>query len=277
MARCKNSPETVRVKSQLAERLREIRAELFGERGGPELSRKLGLPVRTWYNYELGVTVPAEILLRFVELTGIEPNWLLNGMGPKFRKSVSTPSPSLMDRLDSGTSVTALLRQALHRLEQQATGHLDHQRQGLLLNRQSPVLAAEAQDTVWIRVEDSSGEWVDDGPGPAAIAARRGWLPEARDCRCLRVDDGTMAPVLMPGAFVVYSEAERDVRDLDGRLVVVRSEGRRSVRWLQLAGPIALLRAEESTAPDALSTIHLESESQDFEIRKVLWTCSPHN
>ena len=43
--------------------------EFYGDRGGPDLARTLGIPVRTWYNYENGVTVPAEIILRIVELT----------------------------------------------------------------------------------------------------------------------------------------------------------------------------------------------------------------
>jgi steroid delta-isomerase-like uncharacterized protein len=35
----------------LADRLKEIREELFGEHGGPEMARRLGLSARTWYNY----------------------------------------------------------------------------------------------------------------------------------------------------------------------------------------------------------------------------------
>src|SRR3954451_3334688 len=87
MARKKNPPESVRVKSQLAERLRSVRIELYGERGGPELARQLEIPNRTWYNYEIGVTVPAEILLRFLEVTSVEPHWLLTGEGEKFRSA----------------------------------------------------------------------------------------------------------------------------------------------------------------------------------------------
>lgn len=272
MARCKNSPETVRVKSQLAERLREVRAELFGERGGPELSRKLGLPVRTWYNYELGVTVPAEILLRFVELTEIEPNWLLHGKGPKFRQQITTPR---FDFQDSGGSVTSLLRRALHRLEQEGTSGRNGHWQYEDLDFQAPSI--EAQDTVWIRVEDSLGNWVDEGPGPSTIAARRDWLPELRDCHCLRIDDDAMSPVLMSGAYVVFSEADPVIEQLDGKLVVVHSGGRRLVRWLQLAGSIALLRAENSSGRSPLLTINLETQQQDHQLCKVLWTCSPHS
>jgi hypothetical protein len=98
MARKKNPPESVRLKSLLAERLRAVRIEIFGDRGGPELARQLEIPNRTWYNYEIGVTVPAEILLRFIEVTAVEPRWLLHGEGPKYR----TASPVALASLPSG-------------------------------------------------------------------------------------------------------------------------------------------------------------------------------
>ena len=68
----------------VAARLREIRSERYGEHGGPDLAGQLGLPARTWYGYETGVTVPAEVLLDFIELTGANPRWLLTGEGPKY-------------------------------------------------------------------------------------------------------------------------------------------------------------------------------------------------
>ena len=69
----------------IAGRLRLIRIEHFGEDRGTELSDQLGIPFRTWFNYETGVTIPGEVLLEFVEITGIEPLWLLRGTGPKYR------------------------------------------------------------------------------------------------------------------------------------------------------------------------------------------------
>jgi hypothetical protein len=68
----------------LARRVREIRVERFGEVGGPLLSETLGLPERTWANYESGVTIPALVILRFVELTGVNPRWLRTGKGEKY-------------------------------------------------------------------------------------------------------------------------------------------------------------------------------------------------
>src|SRR4051794_34228992 len=50
----------------LAHRVRELRLERFSEQGGPTLARALGLPHRTWINYEAGVTIPAPVILRLI-------------------------------------------------------------------------------------------------------------------------------------------------------------------------------------------------------------------
>ncbi len=72
-------------KAAIAGRLRLIRMDLFGENRGTELADQLRIPFRTWFNYETGVTIPGEVLLELLEITGIEPLWLLRGTGPKFR------------------------------------------------------------------------------------------------------------------------------------------------------------------------------------------------
>ncbi|WP_240911490.1 ester cyclase [Paludisphaera soli] len=95
-------PEVVRRRSELAGRIREIRAEVLGESGGPEMARRLGLPARTWYNYETGVTVPAEVLLGFLEETGVEPHWLFSGEGPRYRRTPEAAGPSPIELLRIG-------------------------------------------------------------------------------------------------------------------------------------------------------------------------------
>ncbi len=49
-------------------------------------SPTIGLPSRTWCNYESGVTIPGEVLLRFLAITDTEPLWLLDGEGPRYRR-----------------------------------------------------------------------------------------------------------------------------------------------------------------------------------------------
>jgi predicted ester cyclase/transcriptional regulator with XRE-family HTH domain len=105
-------PELVRVSAELAGRIREIRAEVFGESGGPELARRLGVPARTWSGYESGATVPAEVLLGLLEETGVEPHWLLRGEGPRYRRPPGTGA-----RHPAGLSPIELLRLGLEKLE----------------------------------------------------------------------------------------------------------------------------------------------------------------
>ena len=110
VARKKTSKVRVNVKASLSRRLKEVRQEIFGEHGGPELARRLGLPARTWYNYETGVTVPAEVLLGFIEQTAANPIWLLTGEGVRYRRSSD-------ERLLSQLSPVELIRRGLEELD----------------------------------------------------------------------------------------------------------------------------------------------------------------
>src|SRR3954468_16311055 len=85
-SRLESEPTTMLRQSTLtlAGRVREIRLEQFGEHGGPMLAEALGLPPRTWWNYEAGATIPAPVILRFIEVTGANPGWLLKGEGEKY-------------------------------------------------------------------------------------------------------------------------------------------------------------------------------------------------
>jgi hypothetical protein len=70
--------------ANLAHRVREVREDLYGEYGAQFLADALELPLRTWANYERGVMIPAQIILRLIDATGVSPSWLLTGRGPKY-------------------------------------------------------------------------------------------------------------------------------------------------------------------------------------------------
>lgn len=72
------------LKLDLAGRIRVLREELYGEHGGPMLAERLRLPYRTWTNYEDGCTIPAQVILKFIDVTGADPHWLLTGEGAKY-------------------------------------------------------------------------------------------------------------------------------------------------------------------------------------------------
>jgi hypothetical protein len=68
----------------LAERLREVREDFHGEHGAQFLADDLGLPLKTWANYERGVAGPGLVILKLIDLTCVNPRWLLTGKGRKY-------------------------------------------------------------------------------------------------------------------------------------------------------------------------------------------------
>jgi hypothetical protein len=268
MARRKNAPDVVKVKCGVAERLRELRVELVGERGGPELARRLGLPVRTWYNYEGGVTVPAEVVLRLIELTQVEATWLLHGRGPKFRK------PSIA--AEGSSSVESVLRAALDRLERGEIPLRESPRRPALASADgSARLAAADSDLILVDV-DSDRELLTSSSGPRFIAARREWQAAEREQRCLQVADDAMAPLVASGAYVAYTDQPAELKDLDARLVVAWiGEEPPIVRWFQYVGHYVMLRAESPEAYPLTRLIDVSEPGAAYRFRPVSWISTP--
>ena len=73
------------IKLNLAGRIKAVRIDLYGVHGGPLLAERLKVPFRTWVEYEEGLTIPAQTILRFIDLTNADPHWLLTGEGPHYR------------------------------------------------------------------------------------------------------------------------------------------------------------------------------------------------
>jgi hypothetical protein len=97
------------LKLDLAGRVREVREELFGEHGGPMLAELMRLPFRTWANYEDGCTIPAQVILKFIEITAAHPHWLLTGQGAKYLPAEAAaprtgPAPGFLRFLDDPDS-----------------------------------------------------------------------------------------------------------------------------------------------------------------------------
>jgi hypothetical protein len=278
MARRKTLPESVRAKLALAERLAALRSELFGDRGGPEMARRLGIPVRTWYNYEGGVTVPAEVILKIIELTAVEAGWLLHGEEPRFRHTRTDRG----EVIGQGTvTVGALLRTALQMLEKDQpapmrhddTGsghdHLEGPAQGVEWNGPNPRTHLESDGS-----DISSGQG--DDAGSRFSQSRREWLAAQRDNRCVQVSGDSMTPILADGASVAFASGEEDTRQLDGKMVVTWVENQPLVRWFQHCGRFALLRAENPNTVPQQVLVDLEDRAQRPRFRRVVGFNSPH-
>ncbi len=259
----------------LAERLGVLRLELFGDRGGPEMARRLGIPVRTWYNYEGGVTVPAEVVLKIIELTSVEPSWLLSGKGPKFRHIGTSGHDS-----SSGPAMTvrALLSTALQILESEETAvsatEIDDPTAG--------GIAGVAGSGRMVSVNRDDDRDVVNGDPQSLEASSRGshtrqeWLAAQRENRCIRVTGEAMAPILADGASVAYSPRDEDVTQLHKKMVVVWLDGNPMVRWFEHCGRYALLKAENPDAVPSEVLVDLEDVRKAPRFRRVLWINSPH-
>jgi phage repressor protein C with HTH and peptisase S24 domain len=239
------------------------------------MARRLNIPVRTWYNYEGGVTVPAEVMLKIIELTSVEPIWLLHGKGPKFRLARS-------DRAEGESrpsrTVGALLRTALQMLENGDSGRARTEPFGVHAGSApesefeftlTPDFAPEG-DAVHRR--ERQGAEVDSRPSTTS----RDWVEAQRDNRCVQVSGDSMAPIVADGAAVAYSDHDEDFLELDGKIVVVWIAGQPIVRWFQNCGRYALLRAENPTTDPQQMLIDLENTSEIPRFRRVLWINTPH-
>lgn len=263
MARKKTSKVRVNVKASLSRRLREIRQEQYGDHGGPELARRLSLPARTWYNYETGVTVPAEVMLAFIDQTGANPLWLLSGDGPKYRSG-------LEDTVLAELSPIQLIRRGLEKLEQEPSE--------AVFTVPEAVSGEAASDFVAISlVPLAELSRRPEPPEPRVeghILAYRKWLPPPKDTVGVRLTDDSMAPILPIGSVVAVDRAVTDPDLLKGKMVAASPDGTPMIRWLEVSGRHLILRPNQSSPEHPLVPVELDGQSPGLILGQVVWSWS---
>jgi len=244
------------------------------------MARRLAIPVRTWYNYEGGVTVPAEVVLKIIELTSVEPAWLLHGKGPKFRH---TSSPRHDAASPSAKTVGELLRTALQLLENEGLPHPDSSADESFeatFSIDAPARsepASAAVSSLDHPPEFSDGDLPPHEPGPRGSSIRQEWLAAQRENRVIRVVGDAMAPILADGASVAYSQREEDLSLLHKKMVVVWMDGNPMVRWFEHCDKrFALLKAQNPSVVPSDILVDLEEPRNSFRFRRVVLINSPH-
>ncbi len=262
MARKKTSKVRVNVKASISRRLREVRQELFGEHGGPELARKLGLPARTWYNYETGVTVPAEVLLSFIDQTGANPFWLLSGEGDRYRREADV---SVLSDL----SPIQLIRRGLEKLEQQPSEVLVVSPENLPSDSKSDFVAVSliALDVLDHRPIESSSVL-------GHILAYRDWLPHPSETVAVRLHDDSMFPILPTGSVVAVDRSITDPQKLQGKMVAATLDGVPMIRWLEITGRHMIFRPNQPTRENPLIPLEFDEASASPILGQVVWSWS---
>ena len=263
MARKKTPKVRVNVKASLSRRLREIRQELFGEHGGPELARRLNLPARTWYNYETGVTVPAEVLLGFIEQTGVNPTWLLNGDGPRYRQCESRsspfgPDPGRIDQARSGRTGTFVARDR-------------DRRPG---KRLRAGVASEFVAIALYPLSELADPILDPGKAEGHVLAYRSWLPNPSETIGVRLTDEAMHPILPAGSIVAVDRSVTDPSKLHGQIVAARPNGKPMIRWLDVSGRHVILRPNQNGKEFPLIPIEYDPHDSQLVIGQVVWSWS---
>ena len=262
MARKKTPKVRVNVKAALSRRLREIRQELFGEHGGPELARRLSLPARTWYNYETGVTVPAEVLLGFIDQTGANPLWLLTGEGPKYRRSQDEVILSELSPID-------LIRRGLEKLEQEPNNVVIMAPQNIPDEAMSDFVAVGL-----VPIRELLRRPIPPSQVQGYIMAYRQWLPNPAETVGVRLDDDSMNPVLPSGSIVAIDRSQTDPHLLQGRLVAACPEREPVIRWLDISGRHLILRPGHPSREFPLVPVELEDLTEGLIIGQVVWSWS---
>ena len=215
-----------------------------------------------------------------VELTAVEPVWLLRGEGSKFRSNLSVSGSSRSGVLGDGhasPSVTTLLRAALERLEEEQRSSVDYSYGPPIVNLREDEITTN--NFPFISTDD--GEF---GPGSLATPSEdfpvervMSELVESRRAfRTLRAADDSMAPIVAEGAHVAYAESESISESFHDKLVVAWIEGSAVVRWFQHCGRFALLRAENPGANPPSILVDHERDGNSSNFHRVLWISTPH-
>jgi hypothetical protein len=265
VARKKTSKVRVNVKASISRRLREVRQELFGEHGGPELARRLNLPARTWYNYETGVTVPAEVLLSFIDQTGANPVWLLTGEGDHYRREIESTQISELTPIE-------LIRRGLEKLEQQPNDVVVVAHGALPADSSSEFVAVAL-----IPMSDLTSRSIDPGRVEGQILAYREWLPHPRYTLAVRLDDDAMFPILPSGSVVAVDRSMTDPQRLQGKMVAACPGGLPMIRWLDISGRHLIFRPNQPSREHPLIPIEVDESSEGPILGQVVWSWSCFN
>jgi hypothetical protein len=262
VARKKTPKVRVNVKASLSRRLREIRQEIFGDHGGPELARRLNLPARTWYNYETGVTVPAEVLLGFIEQTGANPMYLISGEGSKYRHTGD-------ERLLSELTPVELIRRGLEKLERSSAEFVVVTPENL-----PSQVASDFAAVALYPLADICKQVVDPSQIEGYVLAYRQWLPNPTSTIGVRMVDDAMNPILPVGSIAAIDRSLTNPIQLHGRIVAACPDGRPMIRWLEVSGRHVILRANQPGRDYPLVPLDLDDPQSVVILGQVVWSWS---
>jgi hypothetical protein len=213
------------------------------------------------------VTVPAEVLLAFIDQTGANPVWLLSGEGSRYRRAQE-------ESLISEMSPIELIRRGLEKLEQEPNDVVFVAPENLPGDMMSDFVAISLVGLSELARRPETAEPRVEGH----ILAYRKWLPHPRETVGVRLVDEAMAPILPSGSVVAVDRAVTDADRLQGRMVAAVSEGVPMIRWLDVSGRHLILRPNQPSREHPLIPVELDSgQAQGLILGQVVWSWSCFN
>jgi hypothetical protein len=226
------------------------------------LARRLGLPARTWYNYETGVTVPAEVLLGFIEQTGVNPTWLLSGEGPRYRHAHD-------DRLLSELTPIELIRRGLEKLERTSNE--------VVVVAPENLPSAATSEFVAIGLYPLSAiadPVLDSSRIEGHVLAYRHWLPKPSETIGTRLTDDSMHPILPAGSIVALDRSVTDPAKLHGQIVGACPGGVPMIRWLEVHDRLIILRPNHPSKEFPLIPVECDDRGRQAILGQAVWSWS---
>jgi len=223
-----------------AERLGQIRKAAYGKHGRSAFARALGIPLTSYLNFENGRVPPMNIIVKMMELTRVNPRWLVHGEGAQYLpQDVELPPAE-----DAASLLTALLDENA-RLKEQVLAAKRSTHPAIL------VIPADVDPKTWLaeqgQIQAAADEHVavpillgknaENPPENVFEADKDGWLLCSRSAIKhpkatfgFRVQDDAMAPTVPEGSLVGVDCSVQDPERLlkaGSGLVAVRhrSEG----------------------------------------------------
>ena len=111
------------------------------------------------------MTVPAEILLTFIDQTGANPVWLLSGEGPKYQRGLEDLNAAKLSPIE-------LIRRGLEKLEQEPSAVVIEAPENLPGEFTSDFVAVSV-----VPIDELGRESIDPSLVEGYMMAYRQWIP----------------------------------------------------------------------------------------------------
>ena len=208
------------------------------------------------------MTVPAEVLLAFIDQTGANPIWLLTGEGQHLRRD--SDAASLSD-----LSPIQLIRRGLEKLEQQPNDVVVVSPENLPGDSTSDFVAVSL-----VPLAELNGRAPTPDRVEGHILAYRDWLPHPRETVAVRLTDDAMFPILPAGSVVAVDRSLTDPQRLQGKMVAAIPDGKPIIRWLDLSGRHLIFRPNQQSREHPLIPLEYDSSQSSTILGQVVWSWS---